>query len=186
MSLQRIARRYAKALLATALQREAADTVEQDLAYLVRVTGESADLRMLFRSPVIEASKKKDIVKEIFASTISELTLDFLGLLMDKGREADLLGVAQEYLAQYDAHRGVLRITVTSAVALSESMQADVADAVGRRTGKKIVATYSVDPKLLAGVSVRVGDMILDSSLHHQLDLLRLRLSGGDHAPSMN
>jgi F-type H+-transporting ATPase subunit delta len=186
MSLQRIARRYAKALLATALQRESADKVEQDLTYLVRVTGESADLRMLFRSPVIEASRKKEIIKEIFGGSITDLTMDFLGLLMDKGREADIIGVAKEYHHQYDVHRGVLRISVTSAVALDDAMRAGVADAVGRRTGKRIVATYAVDPTLLAGVTVRVGDEILDSSLQHQLDLLRQRLSGGDHAPSMN
>lgn len=185
MSLQRIARRYAKALLGTALQQNAADRVEQDLAEIVRVTSASADLRTLFRSPVIEASRKKDIIKEIFGSALSSLTIDFLNLLMEKGREADIVGVANEFQAQYDRHRSILRITVTSAVALDDTMQADVAAAVGKRTGKTIMASYAVDPALLAGVSVRVGDTVMDSSLKHQLGLLRQRLADGA-APSVN
>ncbi|MBU3741778.1 MAG: ATP synthase F1 subunit delta, partial [Candidatus Kapabacteria bacterium] len=153
MSLQRIARRYAKALLTTALQQNAADRVEQDLAEIVRVTNASADMRMLFRSPVIEASRKKDIIREIFGSTLSALTIDFVSLLMDKGREAEINGVAAEYQSQYDKHRGILRVTVTSAVAMDEAMRADVAGAIGKRTGKTIVASNDVDPKLLAGVT---------------------------------
>jgi F-type H+-transporting ATPase subunit delta len=92
MSLQRIARRYAKALLTTALQQDVAERVEQDLAGIVRTANASADLRMLFRSPVIEASRKKEIIKEIFGSSMAPLTLDFLSLLMDKGRESDISG----------------------------------------------------------------------------------------------
>jgi len=185
MSLQRIARRYAKALLGTALQQNTAERVEQDLAEIVRVANASADLRTLFRSPVIEASRKKDIVKEIFGASVSALTLDFLNLLMEKGREADVVGVVAEYQAQYDRHRGILRITVTSAVALDDGMRADVAAAVGKRTGKTIIASFDTDPSLLAGVSVRVGDTVMDSSLKHQLALLRQRLADGD-TPSIN
>lgn len=185
MSLQRIARRYAKALLTTALQQNAADRVEQDLAEIVRAADASSDLRVLFRSPVIEASRKKDIMKEIFGSTLSSLTIDFVSLLMDKGREADIHGVAAEYQDQYDKHRGILRVTITSAVALDDAMRADVVGVIGKRTGKTIVASYDVDPKLLAGVTVHIGDTVMDSSLKHQLRLLRQRLADGV-APSMN
>jgi F-type H+-transporting ATPase subunit delta len=185
MSLQRIARRYAKALLTTAIQQDVAERVEQDLAGIVRTANASADLRMLFRSPVIEASRKKEIIKEIFGSSMAPLTLDFLSLLMDKGRESDISGVAAEYQTQYDRHRGILRIAVSSAVPLDDSMRHAVADAVGKRTGKSIVASYDVDPALLAGVAVRVGDTVMDSSLKQQLALLRQRLADGT-APSMN
>ena len=104
---------------------------------------------------------------------------------MDKSREADISGVAAEYQAQYDRHRGILRINVSSAVPLDASMRDAVADAVGKRTGKTIVASYDVDPALLAGVAVRVGDTVMDSSLKQQLALLGQRLGDGT-APSLN
>lgn len=175
----RVARRYAKALLATALQDNNADTVERDLDHVIAQVAASSDLRMLLRSPVIEASRKKSIFAEIFGSALSPITLQFLNLLAEKGREDLIIDVTNQFRLLFDRHRSILRVTVTSAVDLDQTARDRVVATLAHRTGKTILATYAVDPTLLGGVSVRIGDTILDSTLRHHLDRLRTSLTSG-------
>ncbi|MCU0329784.1 MAG: ATP synthase F1 subunit delta [Candidatus Kapabacteria bacterium] len=184
MPFQRIARRYAKALLESALKEQSADRVEQDVDAILRAYASSPDFRMMMRSPVIQASKKAAIFDELFGATISPLTRNFLVLLSEKGREGNIVDVAAEFRAQLDVYRKQVRVDVTSAVELGDSERANLIAAVTKRLGKQVLATFSVDSGLLAGVRIKVGDTVIDDSLHHQLLRLRSTLAMG--APTNN
>jgi len=187
MSVQRIARRYATALLNTAIKSNQDETVERDLATFLEIAHGSADLRALLRSPVIEGWRKKNILDEILKGRISDLTLGFFELAVMKGRMGYYRDIIAAFQDLYDKHRNMIRVDVTSAVALDDAARDKVKAAVAKRTGKTVIPTYHVDPAVLGGVSVRIGDTVLDGTLRHQLEDLREQLmTGSAPSPSLN
>lgn len=187
MSVQRIARRYATALLKNAIAANQDETVERDLVTFLGIAQESADLRALLRSPVIENWRKKNILDEILKGRISDLTLGFFELTVMKGRMGHFREIISAFQDLYDAHRNMVRIEITSAVALDDASRDKVKTAVAKRTGKTVIPTYHVDPAVLGGVSVRIGDTVLDGTLRHQLaDLREQLMTGSTPSPSLN
>ncbi len=178
MSIFKISRRYAKALLAAAQEKGLADVVAQDLA-LIRSLGESSrDLRAMLRSPIIDVGVKKQVLKDVVGSKVNPLTLDFMYLVLDKGRGELWREIVLEYNGLLDDVKNIERVRVTSAVELGAEERSRIENALASRLGKNIVASYDTDATILGGAVVRVGDEVLDGSLRHQLGVLRTRLAG--------
>jgi F-type H+-transporting ATPase subunit delta len=178
MSSFKISRRYAKSLLITAKERGLMDVVAADLE-LVRTTGEaSRDLRAMLRSPIIDVAIKKSVLRDAIGSKINALTLDFMNLVLDKGRGGLWREITLEYRNLLDDEKNIERVRVTSAVELDAPERSRIEDGLSRRLGKTIVATYDLDPTILGGAVVRVGDQVLDGSLRHQLGVLKEKLAG--------
>ncbi|MCX6140705.1 MAG: ATP synthase F1 subunit delta [Candidatus Kapabacteria bacterium] len=177
MSDLKISRRYAKALLATAIERKVADDVMKDLDLIGRTGDASKDLRAMFRSPIIDADIKKQVIRDILGERIGALTMDFMMLILDKGRGHLWREIVMEYGVQLDEVHNIERIRVTSAVDLESSACEKIEAAIGVKLKKTIVATYDVDPSILGGAIIRVGDSVMDSSLRHQLVVLKEQLA---------
>lgn len=137
----------------------------------------SSDLRMLFRSPIIEWWRKKNIAKEVFEGQISPLTMNFMMLVIQKGREKFFREIAEAYQELLDVRRSVLRISVDSAVAMDASVQQKLVDGLSAKTGKTVVAEFDTNDQLIGGMRVMIGDVVYDGSLRSQLEELRERLS---------
>ncbi|NTU58621.1 MAG: F0F1 ATP synthase subunit delta [Chlorobiaceae bacterium] len=178
MSSAIASRRYASALLDVAVEGNFLEMVTEDLQKIDEVLVHSRELILALRSPLIKGDAKSRLLEEIFRTDVGEKTMMFMKLLAHKKRAGLLPEVIREFVTLLDEKNGVVNAKVKSAVRLSEDQAKDLVSGLSVRTGKKIRATMSLDETLIGGVTVKIGDTILDGSVSHQLQLLRKSLSG--------
>jgi len=178
MADQRVAARYAKSLLDLAQEQGTLPAIKQDMDLLASVMAGSRDLRLLLRNPIVKHDKKLAILTAIFGGKVSETLMRFFQILTSKNREAALEHIGDEFLAQYNAQQGVQVAEVTSATALSAEARAEVERLVRQQTGlTQVSLTEKVDPSLIGGFVLRVGDQQLDDSVRGGLRRLRTSLA---------
>ncbi len=172
MQNETVARRYALAIFALAKERGAVDATGRDLHVALDALQASDDVRRFFTSPVIDRADKERVVSAALESAVGELALHSVLLLIRKRREA-LLG---PIVAQYDAlaleDAGRQRLEVTTARALGAGELADLVARLARVYGKTFEVEATVDPDLLGGVRITLGDLRIDNSLAGRLDEL--------------
>jgi F-type H+-transporting ATPase subunit delta len=182
MSLSRVARRYAQALLDAAAGAQREERVAADLDMLHALIQGSAELRMLLKSPVVKREKKRQALRAAFEGRVEPLTLEFIGLLAEKGREQALPQVVEAFRRLRNERLGIVSLDVTSATPLSPEQS----DAIRRRfeqlTKKTVTMAVAVDAALKGGFAARLGDTVYDGSIRRQLELLRERFAAGDAA----
>lgn len=182
MSLSRVARRYAQALLDAAAGAQREERVAADLDMLHALIQGSPELRMLLKSPVIKREKKQQALRAAFEGRVEPLTLEFIGLLAEKGREQALRLVVEAFRRLRNERLGVVALDVTTATPLSPEQS----DAIRRRfeqlTKKTVTMAVAVDAALKGGFAARLGDTVYDGSIRRQLELLRERFAAGDAA----
>ncbi|MCG8342040.1 MAG: F0F1 ATP synthase subunit delta [Chlorobiales bacterium] len=175
MSSTIVSRRYARALLDVAEESGLAEQVAGDLEVIRETLESSRDIVTMLKSPIIKGDTKARILKEIFGG-LGEKALLFIDLLCRKKRAAILPDVIDEYAALRDEQRGIINVDVASAVELDDEQSKKLIDGLAKYTGKKVRAKLSLDEALLGGVTVKIGDTILDNSVKHQLQLLNSAL----------
>lgn len=173
---RRIVRRYAMALFQAASSADMIDRVESDLGLLSYVLESSPALVDAISSPLIPAEKKRNIIHDIFAESISELTLSYLNLLVDKRREDAILPTEAEFIDLANEARGIETAYVTTAVRLTEEEEALLRDKLTASTGKNINLVKHVDPGIIGGVLLKIGDRVTDGSIKGQLAALKENL----------
>jgi len=179
MLQRRIANRYADALFGLALQQGKTDAWERELASLAAVLGSSPDLYGILIHPEIPLTRKEDVVQRVFQGKLSPEVLSLLLLLLRRGHDPDMDLVHDVFVALWNKARQLLPATVTSAVPLTAEQATALADALARRTGSRIQLSQAVDPELIAGLVVTVGDRVIDASARTTLEELRSAMAGG-------
>ena len=178
MSQQRAASRYAKSLLDLAQERGTLDEVKQDMDLFAKTLAGSRDFRLLLRNPIVKHDKKLAILKAIFDGKVSEVTMRLLTIVTEHNRESALEYVASEFHTQYNTMRGMQEATVTSAVPLTAYSRMEITELVRRQTGlQDVELTEKVDPDLLGGFVLRVGDRQVDDSVRTSLHKMRIALA---------
>lgn len=180
-----IARNYAETLLDLARRNGGEPTVDE----FATAMDEVADLlrreprvERFLATPRIGADEKKQAVRSAFGGRVPELLLRFLLVVIEKRRQGLLRRIAEEYHALVDEARGRVRAEITLAAPADEVMEREIVASLERKLGKTVVPRFAVDPALLGGLLVRVGDQILDGSVRRRLhDLRRHMLSGRPH-----
>lgn len=173
------ASRYAAALADVALEQNAADRVQRDLAAFADAFASSADLRNALESPAVAAGVKRKVIATLAERMdLAPAVRNFLFLLADHGRTERLGEIQQALLAELNARLGLAEAEVVTAHELSEEEKRQLTAALERRTGKKIEARFQRDPSLVGGAVVRVGSTIYDGSVREQLARLRHELEG--------
>jgi F-type H+-transporting ATPase subunit delta len=168
-----VARRYAQALYQEAEAAGKAERVDADVDTLRAGFEGSRELTRLFASPVVPVERKRAVADRLFAERVDPLTLRLVRLLLDKGREALLPAVARAYGELRDERAGVVEAHVRTAFPLGPDEADDLRAALERSTGQKVRLRLEVDPALIGGLVVRVGDTVYDGSARHHLDRLR-------------
>ncbi len=168
--------RYAEALYQIAGREQAVDAVERELQSVSSVIGENRHLQKVLYHPRITAEDKKSLLGELFSGYVSAITMEFLKLLVDRRREQFLADIVSHFISLANKSRNVTGATVTSAVDLTREERDRLADLLKKLTGKKVVTTYTVDPSLIGGVVVRIGDRVIDGSIRTRLATLREHL----------
>lgn len=173
MSDIRVASRYAKSMLDLALEQGMLEQVQQDMALFAKTVKENRDFDLFLSNPIINHGKKLAILKSLFTGKVSDLTLKFYLLITQKNREAILASVATEFEKQYNAYKGIAIAHVTTAVPLTPELRSQIGQKVSQETGKTIQLRENVDPTLIGGMVLRIGDNQLDGSIRTNLRNLR-------------
>lgn len=171
------AKRYARAAFQLAEQENRTDAVCTDLVGIGELLRASPELAKFIANLVIPSEKRVQTLQALFSGKVDALTLRFLLFLESKKRLGMLAGVVAEVSRLYDAKQGVLNVEITSASPLDDGQRDAIRGKLAARFGKKIVATSSVDPKLLGGFIVQVGGTIYDYSIETQLQSLGRKLA---------
>ncbi len=171
-----VAGRYAQALYDLAEAQGLVDQVEQELMAVNQVIADSREFQKVLYHPRITAQEKKNVLKSIFAGKVSPVTENFLFLLVDRHREAFLNDIVAQFSALADRARNIVQAEVTSAIELTKEEKKKLGEVLNKITGKKVQTAYSVDPALIGGVVVRIGDRVIDGSLRTRLATLREHL----------
>lgn len=168
-----IARRYASALLALADQAKAVEAVETELLQIKAAWQANAELRKTMTHPLVPPAAKKAVVRQVFAG-LSKLMTDFLDKLIDKKRSNCLPEIAEVFDDLADRYAGVVRMTVESAVPLSDAQKAKLHGKLATLAqGRKVEIDAKVSPELLGGLRVRVRDSVIDGSVAGRLHGLK-------------
>jgi F-type H+-transporting ATPase subunit delta len=170
-----VGRVYAHALFGAALQEGRLDIVRDQLAQVAEAEAEVPELRELLRNPQLDPRARAAALEDVLEGG-DELLRNFLLLLADKGRSAQIDDVAREFERLVAEHEGVLSAEVTTAVELSDADERRLLKQIEEASGRKVEATRRVDPGLIGGIVLQVGSHRLDASVRGRLDRLRRQL----------
>ncbi len=174
-----LAGRYANALFELADEKKSLDAVAADLKSLKTLIADSDDLRRLLRSPVISrADQARAMAAVLDAAGAGDLVKRFVGLVAQNRRLFALPQMIDAYLAELAARRGEVTAEVVSAQPLDEASRQRLAEALKRVAGQRVTVDLKVDPALIAGLVVKVGSRMIDSSLRTKLNRLQIAMKG--------
>jgi ATP synthase F1 delta subunit len=163
---------YARALFEVASERGLLDTVREQLAQFVDVLSTNQSVQTFFFSPYLSTDEKKDGLGRLIEGA-EETFMSFLETLVERHRMPEIFHIRARYEELWDAEMKRLPVEVTSAVELDDAFVRDIGERIGTQTGNKIELTRVVDPDIVGGIVLRVGDFILDASIRNRLDQLR-------------
>ncbi|MGM0589300.1 MAG: ATP synthase F1 subunit delta [Bacteroidota bacterium] len=172
MHVTKAARRYAKALLEIAVERDELESTLKDIQFVKSTMDDSSELIVILRSPVVDPADKKAILTAIFDEHINTLTQQFMLLLTRKGREQLLHQITYAFIDHYNVHEGIIDIDVMTARALDDDQVVSFKKALEERTGKRVELSLSVDESLKGGAAVRIADTVIDGTVKHKLSQL--------------
>jgi F-type H+-transporting ATPase subunit delta len=173
MSDIRVASRYAKSLIDLAQEKGILEQVHQDMLLFTKTVNENRDFKLFLSNPIINHGKKLAVLKNLFTDKVNTLTLTFFTIITQKNREAILETVALEFEKQYNLIKGIVKAQVTSATPLTPALRTQLMQKIAQQTGKTIQLEEKVDPALIGGFVLRVGDNQLDDSIRTNLRNLR-------------
>ena len=169
---------FRSALADIAMAQGAAQPATKQLADFGAAYAESAELRTFLASPAVAIQAKHAVIEKIAARLgASKIIRNFLFLIADNRRTVILPEIVEAFEQVVRQRQGLAEAEVSSAVELSAAQKVELAKTLERVTGKKIEPKYSLDPSLLGGAVVRVGDTIYDGSLRNRLNGMRARLA---------
>jgi F-type H+-transporting ATPase subunit delta len=172
MKSKKAASRYATSLLQLSIERSELETVKADMDVISSTCASSQDLVMMLESSIIKIEVKQRALKAVFEKSISKLSVEFLDMLAFKKRESILEAVANSFIEQYNAKSGIVEATVTSASTLTAEEKKQLQGSLSS-FGKIIALKEVVDPTILGGVKIRIGDLRLDASIRKKLNTLK-------------
>jgi F-type H+-transporting ATPase subunit delta len=174
--VEEIAQVYARSLFEVASEQDKLDLVREQLGQFADALQESRELQTFLFSPYFSTEEKKEGLGR--AVTEADETLaNFLDLLLENHRMPAIFRIRREYDRMWEDANQLLPVEITSAVELDPSVAERIGDEIGRQTGRTVELTSSVDPDVIGGIVVRVGNSILDASIRNRLENLRKQVA---------
>lgn len=169
----KVAIRYAKALIGLSAEQGQLEQVYADMSLINEAVTISHDLRVMLKSPVITGDRKITALNTIFGNKLTKLTGLFLELLVKNGREDALGFISKSFIAQYKELKGITTAQVISAEVLSDDMHKRILEILKKEIAGDVDLQTSVDPELVGGFVLNIGDRQLDASLRSKFNKLR-------------
>jgi len=175
MKSTKSAGRYAKALLELALDQNKVEVIESNMEQILTVAAEANDFQVFLNSPLIQVDKKIEVIKAIFVN-FDALSISFLELVANNGRESLITEISKAFLNQLKEHRGIVPITIVSARPLDANTKGQITAKIKAAVNGTLEITETVDESLIGGFIVRMGDHQIDASVSNQLNRLKQEL----------
>ena len=171
-----VARTYARALFEAAKDKSRIEPVRDELATFVEAIEEVPELKSLIRNPELDPLTKAAALDAVLEGA-DELIRNFVRVVTEKGRAAQLDEIAREYEALVAAEEQILSVELTTAYELSDDEAAAIVQQIEQASGRRVEAARSVDPDLIGGLVLKAGSLEVDSSISGRLDRLRRDLA---------
>jgi F-type H+-transporting ATPase subunit delta len=177
----RLASRYAKSLIDLSIEKGQLEDVYADMQWLHKVTVSNPDFVNVLRSPVIKADKKIKIVEAVITGTVSQLTLAFTRLLINKGRESNFPEIISSFITLYKEYKNIHTVKLTTAAPLSDAIKEAIVNQVKKSGGyENIELQTAVDEKLIGGFILQAGDKLIDASIAYDLKTIARQFENND------
>jgi F-type H+-transporting ATPase subunit delta len=170
--MEEIAQVYARSVFEVAKEHDKLDLVREQLGEFADAVAGSHDLQVFLFSPYLSTDEKVDGLRRALEDA-DETVVNFLDLLIEKHRMPFLFRIRREFDELWEEENRLLPVQVTSAIELDESTVRRIGDTIGQQTDRQIELTSEVDPGILGGIVLRVGNSILDASIRNRLEKLR-------------
>jgi F-type H+-transporting ATPase subunit delta len=178
MADSRAASRYVKSLIGLAVERKALEDVHRDMLLFSKAIKDSRQLEVLLLSPVIKHDKKLAILKQIFSGKVTALTMSFFEIITRKNREPLLADIAHQFHNVYNDFKGIGRAQVTTTLPLDAALREEFERLVKKYSAKeRVELVEKVDPDLIGGFVLNVGDRQIDASIKSKIKTLKLKFT---------
>jgi F-type H+-transporting ATPase subunit delta len=167
---------YAEALLEAARAQDEVPHVREEFDDLVESLRASEELQDFLRNPQIESETKRSVLEDLLEGA-NERFLNFVRLLLEKGRIGELQGVHAEWERLLAREERLLELDLTTAIDLTDEEAEEIVNQIEQASGRKVVATRSVDPELIGGIVIQAGSRRIDASVRGRLNQLRQELT---------
>jgi F-type H+-transporting ATPase subunit delta len=175
--MEEIAQVYARSLFEVAEEHDRVDVVREQLGQFTDALAGSRELELFFFSPYFSTEEKKEGLDKAVQGE-DDIIRNFLAVLIENHRMPALMRIRREYDQLWREANQLLPVQITSAVPLDESVHTRIGEEIGRQTGRRVELSANVDPDVLGGIVVRVGNSILDASIRTRLERLRKQVAG--------
>ena len=170
--MEEIAQVYSRALFEVATEQDKLDEIREQLGQFADALQETRELTVFFFSPYFSTEEKKEGLHRAVEDA-DETLVNFLELLIEKHRMPVIFRLRRQFDAMWEEANKLLPVDVTSAVELDPALVEELGDRVGEQTGRRVELRSHVDPDILGGIVLRVGNSILDASIKNRLNQLR-------------
>ncbi len=176
--MEEIATVYARALFEAAQEQGRLDVVRDQLGQVVDALESARDLQVFFFSPYFSTEEKRNGLARTLTDA-DPLVTNFLELLIENHRMPVIFRMRRALDGLWERENRLLPVEVTSAIALDDAAVAQIGEQIGAQTGRRIELTSTIDPNILGGIVLRVGNAILDASIRNRLEQLRRQVARG-------
>jgi F-type H+-transporting ATPase subunit delta len=176
--MEELAQVYGRSLFQVALEQGKLDELREQLGQFADALGENRQLAVFFFSPYFSTIEKQDALGRLLSGAEQAL-LNFLSLLIENHRMPVIFRIRQQYERLWEEENRLLPVEVTSAIELDQATTESLGRTIGERAGRKVTLAARVDPEILGGIVVRVGNSILDASIRNRLEQLRRQVAQG-------
>jgi ATP synthase F1 delta subunit len=170
--MEELAQVYGRSLFAVAKEQGKLDELREQLAQFADALDQNHELAVLFFSPYFSTTEKQESLGGLLDGA-DPAFVNFLELLIENHRMPVIFRIRQEYERLWEEENRTLPVEITSAIALDEQTTESLGKTIGERAGRKVTLAAHVDPDILGGIIIRVGNSILDASIRNRLEQLR-------------
>ena len=176
--MEEIAEVYARSLFEVAKEEDKLDAVRDQIGVIADAIAGDRDLQVFFFSPYFSSEEKVQGLDKAISGA-DETVMNFLGLLVEKHRMPALFRIRQQFDKLWQKENQILPVQVTSAIELDKDTVKNIGKQIGERTGRKVELSSAVDPDILGGIVLQVGNSVLDASIRNRLENLRKQVARG-------
>ena len=174
--MEEIAQVYSRSLFEVAKEHDKLDEIREELGQFVDALDENRDLQVFFFSPYFSTEEKKEGLGKLFDGA-DETLVNFLELLIEKHRMPAVFRIRRQYDELWEEENRLLPVQVTSAIELDPEIVEQISERIAEQTDRKVELSTTVDPDILGGLVLRVGNSILDASIRNRLEQVRRQVA---------
>jgi F-type H+-transporting ATPase subunit delta len=169
MNQSKISVRYAKAIFETAIEKNILHDVFVDLNLISKTISENQDFYSVISSPIIKPSEKLALMSNVFKSSVSEITMSFIGLLITNNRETYISDIVRVFSVLYRKEKNIKEVVLTTPTGLNSDIKERLISVVAESTKSNVEIKENLNPEMIGGVVIRIDNLQLDLSIATQL-----------------